>query len=92
MRFSVRVSLEELGQACFVKIAHWRLAVGPDPFRMLPAEIVVNLLLKFGQSVCRMAYYNGPGHNIVRSKHKGWTREALDCSSQKNGKSRLTSD
>lgn len=42
---------EELPQARFVKVAHWRLAARLDPFGMLPSQVFVNLLLKLGHGV-----------------------------------------
>jgi hypothetical protein len=47
----VCIHFEKLAQARLIKIAHGRFPVGPDPFGMLPAKIVVNLLLKLGQSM-----------------------------------------
>ena len=71
----MRVNLEQLIEARFVKIAHRRFAVRSDPFRMLPSQIVVNLLLKLGQRVSRMVDYNVFGRNPRRDKHKCWTDE-----------------
>lgn len=69
------VGFEKLVQAGFVKIAHGRLAVWSDPFRMLLSQIVVNLLLELGQRMSRMADYNGSRRNPRRDKHNCWTNE-----------------
>jgi hypothetical protein len=47
--------VEKLAQARLVKIAHWRLAAWLNPFRMLFSQVVVNLLLKLGHAVDRVA-------------------------------------
>jgi len=64
---------KKLSQTCLVEIAHWGLAIWPDPFGMLPAQIVVNLLLKLGHGMNRMADDNGLGRNSRRDNHKGST-------------------
>ena len=43
-----RVSVEQFHEARLVKIAHWGLAIWLDPFGMLNAQVVVNLLPKLG--------------------------------------------
>ena len=50
-----RTSFEELAQARLVKITDWRFAGWLDPFGMLPSQVVVNLLLKLGHGVDRVA-------------------------------------
>jgi len=50
-----RKSFQESPQARLVKLAHGRLAAGLDPFGMLPSQVVVNLLLKLGHGVDRVA-------------------------------------
>lgn len=92
MRGRVRVRFQELAQPLFVKIAHRRFAIGPDPFGMLPAQIFVNLLLKLGHGVDRVTYDNGPGHNLWRNKHNCWTRGSLDLFIRKSGKGLGTRD
>ena len=69
VRTGVCIHFEKLAEARLVKIADGRFAVGPDPFGMLRAQILVNLLLKLGQSVNRMTDYNRSGHSIRRHKH-----------------------
>ena len=60
--------LEKLGQARLVKIAHGRFAAGLNPFRMLPSQVVVNLLLKLGHGVDRVAdcdcFECSPPHDV----------------------------
>ena len=43
-----RVSVEQFHEARFVKITHRGLAIWLDPFGMSKAQVVVNLLAKFG--------------------------------------------
>ena len=64
----MRVSFQKPVEASFVKIADWRIAVWLDPFRMLTAQIVVNLLLKFRKRVYRVADYSSR-QNVRRGKH-----------------------
>jgi hypothetical protein len=67
---------QELIQARFVNIAHRRLAVWADPFRMLSSQVLMNLLLKFGQGASGMTDHDLSGHNWRRSEHKNWTKDA----------------
>ncbi len=46
-----RESVEQFYQTRLVRITHWGLAIGIDPFGMLNPQIVVNLLPKLGVSV-----------------------------------------
>jgi DNA-binding transcriptional LysR family regulator len=39
---------EELRQAQLVGVAGWTVTIGLDPFRILNAQVIVDLLLKFG--------------------------------------------
>ena len=69
-----RTSFQESAQAHLVKIAHGRLAVWLDPFGMLPSQVVVNLLLKLGHGVDRVA--NLIGRNLRRRKHNLFDKRA----------------
>ena len=42
---------EELRQAQLVGVAGWTVTIGLDPFRMLKAQVIVDLLLKFGVGI-----------------------------------------
>jgi hypothetical protein len=66
----VRTRIEKLGQACLVKIAHWRLAAGLDPLGMLPSQVVVNLLLKLRHGVDPVADYRCLERSLVCGEHK----------------------
>ena len=50
-----RTSFEESAQPGLVKIAHRRLAACLDPFGMLSSQVLMNLLLKLGHGVDRVA-------------------------------------
>jgi hypothetical protein len=69
---------EELVQARLVEIAHRSFAIWADPFRMLRAQVVVNLLLQLGHGVDRVTDHELSGRNCPRSKHKLWTNEITD--------------
>jgi hypothetical protein len=77
-RAGVRIGFEQLAQTRLVKITHWRFAIWLDPFGMLPSQVVVNLLLKLGQSVDRVADYNPIGYKTRCSKHTDWTIDLAD--------------
>ena len=69
-----RTSFQESAQARLVKLAHGRLAVWLDPFGMLPSQVVVNLLLKLGHGVDRVA--DRFGRNLRRRKHNLFDKRA----------------
>ncbi len=69
IRASLRVHLQQPRQASLVKIAHRTFAIRPDPFRMLGAEIVVNLKLKRTERVSRARADNLPSQGYTRANH-----------------------
>ena len=46
-----RISVEQFHEARLVKIRHWGPAIWLDPFGMLDAQVVVNLLPELGVGV-----------------------------------------
>lgn len=75
-RARLRRRLEKLDQARLVEIAHGRFAAGLDPFRMLPAQVVVNLLLKLGHGVGPLANYQCFERSPVRGEHNELDKRA----------------
>jgi hypothetical protein len=55
--------LEQLREAGFVRITHWRLAIWLDPFGMLDPQVVVNLLPELGIGTDLV----GHGHWLVET-------------------------
>jgi hypothetical protein len=54
-----RESVEQFHEARLVRITHRGFAIWPDPFGMLDAEVVVNLLPEFGVGVDLVRHGNG---------------------------------
>jgi len=64
------ISFQQFREAGFVNVAHRAVAVRMDPFRMLGAQIVVNLDLKRGHIVDRMRTVNWHSHRCRRDQHE----------------------
>jgi hypothetical protein len=60
-----RRSVEQFHEARFVRITRRALAIRLDPFRMLPPEVVVNLLpkLRVGMDLVRHGHWLGGVYN-----------------------------
>jgi hypothetical protein len=70
-RFSSPQAVEQLHQACLVRITHGRFAIWLDPFGMLNPEVVVNLLPELGVGVDLMMRGRCRGETFVGGT--GWS-------------------
>ena len=73
-----RVSVEQFHEARLVKITYWGLAIWLDPFGMLDAQVVVNLLPKLGVGVDLVSHRHCLGE---RFKSAAWRNRSGGCES-----------
>ena len=69
-------TFEQASQTRFVKIAHRRFAPRLNPFWVLSSQVVVNLLLKLGHGVDRVADYECLERSLVRGEHNELDKRA----------------
>lgn len=66
---SLRINLQQLRETSFIEVAHRTIPVWLNPFRVLLAQIVVNLGLQRGQRVVRVRPGNMRGDRFRSAEH-----------------------